>query len=214
MHIFPIKLKVRRVKVKRDMDIKKAGKISISLKERVLEFFNFENVQMTLGLLNEAIINQHIFDIYDLGPEDRKQVESKVGKSVGELPVLPKAKAAYLSTITLENETVKKFVQNLTTTAFDEQKIQTIKAEFANLYQSNNDLEEFCIRHQLNPINVWYWFRESKVLPQARTVEIALEFLADACRTILMQDEDDIIPLVGLPGEPRLLDELEAISKP
>ncbi len=77
------------------------------------------------------------------------------------------------------------------------------------MYQSNNDLEEFCIRHQVNPINVWYWFKESKVLPQARAAEIALEFLADAFRTILMDDEDGIVPLVGLPGEPRLMDRFE-----
>ena len=78
-----------------------------------------------------------------------------------------------------------------------------------HLYQSNNDLEEFCIRHQVNPINVWYWFKESRVLPQARAAEIALEFLADAFRTILMDDEDGIVPLVGLPGEPRLMDRFE-----
>ena len=70
-------------------------------------------------------------------------------------------------------------------------------------------MEEFCIRHQINPINIWHWFRESKLLPQARAAEIALEFLADACRTILMEDEDGIIPLVGLPDEPCLLDRLE-----
>jgi hypothetical protein len=70
-------------------------------------------------------------------------------------------------------------------------------------------LEEFCIRHQINPINVWYWFKESNILPQARASEIALEFLADAFRNILMEDEDGIVPLVGLPGEPRLMDRFE-----
>ena len=47
------------------------------------------------------------------------------------------------------------------------------------------------------------------MLPQARAAEIALEFLTDAIRTILADDDDGIIPLVGLPGEPRLLDRLE-----
>jgi hypothetical protein len=71
------------------------------------------------------------------------------------------------------------------------------------------NLEEFCIHHQINPINVWYWFKESNVLPQVRISEIALEFLADAFRSILMEDTDGIIPLVGIPGEPRLMDRLE-----
>ena len=80
----------------------------------------------------------------------------------------------------------------------------TVKSEFCTLYQSNNDLEEFCIRQQVHPINVWYLFKESKILPQARVSEFVLEFLAGAFRTILMNDEDGIVPLVGLPGEPKL----------
>ena len=46
-------------------------------------------------------------------------------------------------------------------------------------------------------------------MPKGRAHEIALEFLADAFRTILQEDEDGIIPLVGLPGEKRLIDRLE-----
>jgi hypothetical protein len=86
---------------------------------------------------------------------------------------------------------------------------QQIISEFPSLYQSNNDLEEFCVTHQVNPINVWCWFKESRVLPPARAAEVALEFLADAFRSILMADADGIVPLVGLPGEPRLLDRFE-----
>lgn len=180
-----------------------------TLRDRLLAYLNYENAQLTQVLINEAIINQLVFEVYALSPEDRGQVETKMGKPVGELPILEVARDAYLSATTIENETVREFIQNLASTNFEDQQIQAIKMEFDTLYQSNNDLEEFCIRHQLNPINVWYWFRESKVLPQGRAAEIALEFLADACRTILMEDEDGIIPLVGLPGEPRLLDRLE-----
>ena len=180
-----------------------------SLQDRLLAYLIYENAQLAMVLLNEAIINQLIFEVYTLSLEDREQVETKVGKPVGELQVLSEAREEYLSATTIENETVMEFIQNLTTTTFEEQQIQTIEAEFATLFQSNNDLEEFCIRHQLNPINVWYWFRESKVLPQGRAAEIALEYLADACRTILMEDRDGIIPLVGLSGEPRLIDRLE-----
>lgn len=180
-----------------------------ALRDRLLAFLNYENSQLALVLLNEAIINQLIFEVYALSLEDREQVETKMGKPVGELPVLPAAREEYLSATKIENETVMEFIQNLAARTFEVQQIQTIEAEFATLYQSNNDLEEFCIRHQLNPINVWYWFRESKVLPQGRVAEIALEYLADNCRTILVEDSDGIIPLVGLPGESRLLDRIE-----
>ncbi len=180
-----------------------------ALRDRLLSYLNYENSQLTFVLLNEAIINQLIFEVYALSNEDREQVETKMGKPVGELPVLAVAREKYLSTITIEDETIIEFIQNLTASAFEEQRVQAIEAEFATLYQSNNVLEEFCIRHQLNPINVWYWFCESKVLPQGRATEIALEFLADTCRTVLMKGDDGIIPLAGLPSEPRLLDRIE-----
>jgi hypothetical protein len=180
-----------------------------TMKDRLLVYLNFENKQLTKVLLNEAVINHLIFKVYELSEEDRLQVETKMGKPVGELPVLDIARKAYLSEHKLEQEIVNKHIVNLETIEIDAQKVHAIKSEFGSLYQSNNDLEEFCIRHQVNPINVWYWFKESRVLPQARAAEIALEFLADAFRTILMADEDGIVPLVGLPGEPRLMDRFE-----
>jgi hypothetical protein len=179
------------------------------LKDRLIGYLNFENGQITQVLLNEAIINQLVFKVYDLSEEDSQQVETKMGKPVGELPVFDAARKAYLSEHAPEHEIVKKHIVNLEAIEFDEQQVVAIKSEFSSLYQSNNDLEEFCIRHQVNPINVWFWFKESKILPQARAAEIALEFLADAFRTILMADEDGIVPLVGLPGEPRLMDRFE-----
>jgi hypothetical protein len=180
-----------------------------ALRDRILSYLNYENAQLTLVLINEAIINQLVFDVYDLSPEDRIQVETQMGKPVGELPVLAEARDAYLASTTIESETVREFITKLPVITFDEEKIHNVKDEFIALYQSNNDLEEFCIRHQLNSINVWYWFRESLVLPLGRAAEIALEFLADTCRSVLLEDEDGIIPLVGLPGESGLLDRLE-----
>lgn len=180
-----------------------------SLKDRLLAYLNYENAQFTQVLINEAIINELIFEVYGLSNADRKQVESKMGKSIGSLPVSTESRDAFLEQLENPLDEVIEHIRNLETTTFEEQKVREIKEEFASLYQSNNDLEEFCIRHQVNPINVWYWFREANVLPQGRAHDIALEFLADAIRTILMEDEDGIIPLVGLPGESRLLDRLE-----
>lgn len=185
-----------------------------SLRDRTLSFLNYENANITLVLLNEAIINNLIFEVYSLSPEDRQQVETKMGKPVGELPIsaeLRKADEKWEETKTELGITKEPgaFVDDLPTEKFKEVKIRKIKDRFTTLYQSNNNLEEFCIRHQVNPINVWYWFRESKVLPAARAAEIAMEFIADTCRTILMEDEDGIIPLTGLSGESRLLDRLE-----
>ena len=84
-----------------------------------------------------------------------------------------------------------------------------IEREFSSLYQSNSDLESFCNRHQINPINVWYWFQLSNVIPQQRMHTLSMEFLADMIREILMEDEDGIIPLVPSAGEKILLDRIE-----
>jgi hypothetical protein len=180
-----------------------------SLYDRILDYFNYENVQNTLVLLNEAIINHLIFKVYDLSEEDKKKVEKKMGILVGDLPVLKSARQAFLIESHIDNDYVKMHIEHLMDFDFDGQQIQQIKIDLGSLYQSNNDLETFCINHQVNPINVWYWFKENKVLPQSRTAEIALEFITEAFRSILIEDEDGIIPLVGLPGEPRLMDRFE-----
>ena len=182
---------------------------AISLKERVVEYLNYDNLQNTQVLINEAIINNLIFEVYELSNVDREQVETKMGISIGSMAVLKEAKDSFLGLLQNPSSEVIEHVQNLPHLTFDEQKIREIKEEFATLYQSNNDLEEFCIRHQVNPINVWYWFKEANVIPQAKAAEITLEFLADTIRTLLIEDEDGIIPLVGLPGEEALSQRLE-----
>jgi hypothetical protein len=97
----------------------------------------------------------------------------------------------------------------LPTRDFTIEERDAIEKGFPSLYQSNNNLEEFCIRHQVNPINVWYWFKQSNVIPQQRMHTLAMEFLADMIREILMEDEDGIIPLVPNAGEKILLDRIE-----
>jgi hypothetical protein len=180
-----------------------------ALKDRVLAYLNFENAQSTQVLVNEAIINEVIFEVYELSDADREQVEAKMGLSIGSLAVFKVAKDAFLAHLQNPLSEVIEHIQNLPITKFDEQRIRELKESFATIYQSNNDLEEFCIRFQVNPINVWYWFKETNTIPEARASEIALEFLTDAIRTLLQQDDDGIIPLVGLPGEEALSQRLE-----
>jgi hypothetical protein len=180
-----------------------------ALKDRVMAYLNIENAELTRLLLNESIINELIFEVYELSDTDREQVVAKMGKSIGAFSILREARDAFLGQLHDSFPIIAEHVQKLPEGDFEEQLERGIKEGLASLYQSNNDLEEFCIRHKINPINVWYWFKESNILPQARAAEIALEFLADAIRSVLMEDEDGIIPLVGLPGEPRLLDRLE-----
>jgi len=173
------------------------------LKQRVLEYLNYENYLLTQILINEAIINEEIFKVYELNENDIKMVLDKEGESIGGLEVESEAKEAYLQALyqefTLNN--IKEYIQNLPTISFEESFKSDIISKFESLYQSNNDLEEFCIKNQVNPINVWFWFKNSRILPKHRKEDIALEFLADMLRDILNEDDDGIVPLVPNAGE-------------
>jgi len=140
-------------------------------------------------------------------------VLAKQGNSIGGMPICSQARDEFIAenkiidnfSLTATNE----FIKGLPVIEFSSEEREAIESHFPNLYQKNNDLEEFCMRHQVNPINVWYWFKQSKVIPKQRMQTLAMEFLADMVREILMEDEDGIIPLVPNAGEKVLLDRLE-----
>lgn len=179
----------------------------------IRNLLNLENYCVTLAQLNEAIINEKIFEVYDLTEHDKAMVLAKEGESIGGLPVLTEARDAYLAekeaTKEFPLDAIRDFINVLPTREFTAEEREAIESGFPSLYQSNNDLEEFCIRNQVNPINVWYWFKQSNVIPQHRMHTLAMDFLADIVREILMEDEDGIIPLVPNAGEKVLLDRIE-----
>jgi len=179
----------------------------------LMNFFNYENHHLTQIFINEAIINDKIFDVYDLTEHDKAMVIAKEGESIGGLPVTSEARESYLADTEATKEfpldNIREFIEALPTKEFTNEERETIESGFGSLYQSNNDLEEFCTRHQVNPINVWYWFKHSKVIPQQRMHTLAMEFLADMIREILMEDADGIIPLVPNAGEKVMLDRIE-----
>ncbi len=190
-----------------------SNSIKKGFKSAIKSFFSYENHLLTQVLLNEAIINEKIFEVYELTPEDKAMVLAKEGESVGGLPVLPEARAAYLSeteaTAEFPLDKIFDFIESRPTMTMSGQEIADLTAKFETLYQSNNDLEEFCIKNKINPINVWYLFKKSGVLPPQRTKTIAMEFLADLIREILNEDDDGIVPLVRNTGEEILIDRIE-----
>jgi len=176
-------------------------------------FLDYENHLITQTLINEAVINENIFEVYGLTEHDKAMVLAKMGESIGGLPVLSEARNAYL----VEGGTIKEFpldsicdfVEVLPTMEFTVEERETIESGFSSLFQNNNGLEEFCIRHQVNPINVWYWFKHSNVIPQQRIHTLAMEFLTDMVREVLIEDDDGIIPLVPNASEKVLLDRIQ-----
>ena len=176
-------------------------------------FFNFDNHLLSQILINEAIINEKIFEVYDLTENDKAMVLNKEGESIGSLPVVAEARDAYLAdtdaTKDYPLDSIRDFIESLPTKEYSIEEREAIESGFSTLYQKNNDLEEFCIRHQINPINVWYWFKQSNVIPQQRMHTLAMEFLADMIREILLEDEDGIIPLVPNAGKKVMMDRIE-----
>jgi hypothetical protein len=183
------------------------------LKSTLKLFFNYENYLHTHILINEAIINEKVFEVYELTLEDKAMVLAKEGESVGIYHINSEAKQAYLieelATKEFPLDNIREFIKNLPEKKFTSEEKKMVTEGFPALYQKNNDFEEFCIRNKINPINVWYWFKESNVVPKQRMNDIAMEFLADLIRKILMEDEDGIAPLVRSSGEEILINRIE-----
>jgi hypothetical protein len=185
-----------------------------NFKSSLISYLNFENHLNAHSYLLESIIEKQIFDNVSLPINDKAMVLAKEGESIGGLPVCEEARAAYLAEQDATQEFplnhIQDFINALPVQTFTAEERQKIEAEFPALYQNNNDLEAFCIRHAVNPINVWYWFKQTNVIPKQRMNDLAMEFLADLIREILMEDEDGIIPLVPNAGGKVLLDRIEA----
>jgi hypothetical protein len=183
------------------------------LTQRIKQYLSFENHLITHVLINEAVLNEMIYKIYELSEHDHEMVISKEGESVGCLPVCAEAREAFL----VEKLATKKFslvkvidfINSIPAKEYSVSDRKEIEAEFSTLYQKNNGFEEFCEHHQVNPINVWYWFKQSNIIPEQRMNSIAMEFLAVLIREALMEDEDGVIPLVPKSGGKTLLECME-----
>lgn len=189
------------------------SKASIGNKFEVLDelyrFYNKENALFTQILLSEAIINRIIFDVYELSDHDRQMVLDKEGIPVGDLSVSSAAKTAYQEWLTGNTEfpATDEVIAHINALAIDED--QPKINDFESLYQNNNGWEEFCIKHQMNPIEVWYQFKNAHILPPQRTQVLAFELLTDVIRSVLAKDDDGVIPLSDKLGEERLAIRIE-----
>lgn len=167
-------------------------------------FYDFENALLTQILLNEAIINHIVFDVYELSDHDRQMVLDKEGIPVGDLSVSQAALDEYKTWLKEENiefPVSAEVWEHLDSLTIDSEQPQI--SDFDKLYQDNNGWEEFCNsdNHRMNPIEVWYQFRHAGVLPPQRTQSLCFELITDVIRAILKKDDDGVIPLCERMGE-------------
>lgn len=173
-------------------------------KNTLLNYYFLENGVFTLSLLNESVMNEIISDIYDLSDHDKQMVLDKEGIPVGDLPVSPEAKATYREWLVGNSEFPATEEVMAHISALEERTDLPRVTDFGTLYQNNNGWEEFCIKHKMNPVEVWHQFRSARVLPPQRTQTLAFELLTDVVRSILAKDDDGVIPLGDKMGEERL----------
>lgn len=167
-------------------------------------YYNYENALLTQILLNEAIINRIVFDVYELSDHDRQMVLDKEGIPVGDLSVSQAALETYKAWLKEENTEFPASAEvweHLDSLAIDNEQPQI--SDFEKLYQNNYGWEEFCNsdNHRMNPIEVWYQFRHAGILPPQRTQSLCFELITDVIRAILKKDDDGVIPLCERMGE-------------
>ena len=175
----------------------------------ISNYYTYENALLTQILLNESVINKTVFEVYELSEHDKQMVLEKEGVPVGDLPVSRSAKAAYREWLTANeefpvSEEVLAHLDNL-----EENDEQPRITDFDTLYLNNNEWEEFCIKHKMNPVEVWWQFKNANILPPQRTQTLAFELLTDVIRTVLAKDDDGVIPLGDKLGEERLAIRIE-----
>jgi len=181
------------------------------VRSEIQNYFNFENALLTQVLLNEAIINETVFEVYALSDHDKQMVLEKEGIPVGSLRVTAEAKAAYQEWMSENKEfpATQELIDYINSLPTEDRDNRDIVSGFDTLYQSNNDLEEFCIKNKVNPINVWFWFREAKTLPAQRAQTLVFELITDVIRDILDKDDDGVIPIIERSGEEQLAIRIE-----
>ncbi len=178
------------------------------LRTIIKTYLDYENEQLAQVFLNEAIIDELIFEVYQLSEEDRHMVLDKEGIPIGSLTVIDGFKK-------LNSELpsfVKDYFDELEVKHINSAKLQSVKKEIEDLYEQNYSIEEISEKVQFHPFSVVKILKESSVMPTKRMNDRAKEFLFDVVREVLQEDDDGIIPLVEYAGEvtvqKRLFDKL------
>lgn len=179
------------------------------INSELFSFYVSSNGYLSISLLNEAIINGKIFDVYELSVHDRQMVIDKEGLPVGDYSVSSQAKAAYKEWLSTNTEfpASQEVLEHIDSLEINEE--QPHIDDFESLYQNNNGWEEFCIKHKMNPIEVWYQFKNAGILPPQRTQVLAFELITDVIRSVLAKDDDGVIPLTERMGEEQLTGRIE-----
>jgi len=170
---------------------------SSDLRTLIKTYLDFENEQLAQVYLNEAIIDELIFEVYQLSDSDRQMVLDKEGVPIGSFPVI----SGYDYLNGEHPAFVKEYFNELETKNLPETELQSLTKKIEELYKNNHTIEEISQQSEIHLVSITSILKKSIVLPAKRMNDIAKDFLFDMVREILQEDDDGIIPLVGDTGE-------------
>ena len=159
-----------------------------------------------LMLINEAIINRIIYDVYALSNEDINLVNLKQGVDVSTYPVSEYGRVFFIERFDkMIDETSLFFIENLPTCSVPDH-LDLILSSAAK----GTDISEMSKKLSINPIDVIWILEEASSTDLSKGViqTFACEFLVDIVRDCLIEDEDGIIPLVQNAGDKVLIDRI------
>jgi len=172
------------------------------LRKLVKAYLDYENELLAQAYLNEALIDELIFQVYQVTDEDKQVILEKEGLPVGSLPLFENHQ--FVSDQILPQ--VKDYIKTIEIKDINSEEKEQIKKTILELYQQSYTLEEICNKVQINPVSVIQIIKQSHSLPEKRSQEIAQDLLFDLVRGISEEDKDGIIPLVKYSGEDTLQD--------
>jgi hypothetical protein len=172
------------------------------LKKITKAYLDYENELLTQVYLNEALIDELIFQVYQVTEEDKQMILEKEGMPIGSLPLIKD----YIFTGDQLLTEVKEYIKKIKIKIINSEEKEQIKKMILNLYQQSTSLEDICKKVQINPLSIIQIIKECQSLPEKRSQEIAQDLFFDLVRGILEEDKDGIIPLVKYSGEDTLQD--------
>lgn len=185
-------------------------KTALNMQQSVYEFIKEKLYYETIILINEYLIDKEIFNIYSLSKIDIDLVENDQGKSSFDYDLSNEARDYFLNCkYNLVNEESLNFIKELEVTnpiLYDQ---SLLNSDFSKLFNSNKTLEDIAIEHRLNPIEIYFQYIKSNIIPTKYKKNKGMEYLIEIIREILLEDDDGIIPLVQNAGEKILYDRVQ-----
>lgn len=179
-----------------------------SIRKVATELTKYIISRKVIILINEYLINNRVFEIYDLNIYDKTLVINDQGEDVCNLPVSKKALSSFLDhyreELSLDS---MDYLNNLSGINF----VNSVELDFAKLFNSNSQVEDICETNKIHPIELWYHFTIQNQLPLKYIQTISSELIFDAVREVLINDEDGIVPLIPNTGESILIDRLREV---